>query len=87
MAGKVLPALKPDDDQDEAEDRNINKLIDDCLKDMTYDGFPIYSMPVPCIGNEVVIDSQEYNTQHCSQEDVTVIQRIFDKKKYIFKIK
>ena len=81
MAGKVLPAIQPDEDLDEAEDRSIKELIDDCFKDLKYDGFPVHSVHVPCVGNDVVINGETYSNEYCSQEDVAVIEDIFQHKR------
>lgn len=82
IVGKVLAAITQDEDVDAAEDRSIKELINDCLKDLEYDGYPVHSIHVPCTSNEVIINDQVYKNEHCSQEEATVVQDIFEHQRY-----
>ena len=58
VSGLVLPS-KPDDQSDEDyEDQMIEMLIDVALKDLEYNGHPVVSVAVPCVGSEVEIEGQ-----------------------------
>ena len=55
MCGLVLPQKTDDQTDDEFEDAAINRLIEEALQDLEFNGHPVISIPVPCNRSEVVI--------------------------------
>ena len=55
VCGLVLPQKTDDQTDDEFEDAAINRLIEEALQDLEFNGHPVISIPVPCNRSEVVI--------------------------------
>ena len=53
MAGVTLPSVQQDEDEDEAEDKAINLLLEAALGDLVYDGHNVNNIAVPCASNDV----------------------------------
>ena len=58
MCGLVLPQKTDDQTDDEFEDAAINRLIEEALQDVEFNGHPVISVPVPCNSSEVVINGK-----------------------------
>ena len=81
MAGVTLPSVQQDEDEDEAEDKAINLLLEAALGDLVYDGHNVNNIAVPCASNDVIIGGEVFNNEHTSQETAEVIQKLMMDKK------
>ena len=81
LSGLILPARRPDQSIDDAEDEAIQLLIDSSLKELIYNNHPVVSVHVPCTSSIVNIGGELYENDYIEEEETSLVQRIMEDKK------
>ena len=76
-----MPAKKPDQTPNEAEDEAIQLLINSSLKDLEFDGHSITNVPVKCDSATVIINGKEYDNDIIPQDEAEKVQKIMEDNK------
>ena len=86
MSGVTLPSNRPDQTVEESEDEGIKVLVESCLKNLKFDGYPVTNVHVPSKSSIVKICQEDHKNDFIPQEETLIIQKIMtdskmDKKK------
>ena len=74
----MLPAKKPDQTFDEAEDEAIELLISSALDDLKFNGHEVKNVSVKCTNSMVNINGNVHDNEHILQEETEVVQKVME---------
>ena len=74
----MLPAKKPDQTFDEAEDEAIELLISSALDDLKFNGHEVKNVSVKCTNSMKNINGNVHDNEHILQEETEVVQKVME---------
>ena len=73
MSGVTLPSNRPDQTVEESEDEGIKVLVESCLKNLKFDGYPVTNVHVPSKSSIVKICQEDHKNDFIPQEETLII--------------
>ena len=80
LVGLMLPHREPDENDDDLEDRSIQRL-NSAMEGAKYNGHPITCVAVPCNDSKVEIGGEVYENDFYTEAEDRIVHDIMDKKR------